>query len=89
MTPAILPSSNSSTSRKQVMTQIIEPMKLDNGEKLTYGFGINIEKYRGYSRLGHGGGTQVFERIPFISLKKDWELLFSATSAVLIQLQYQ
>ena len=33
---------------------------LNNGEKIDYGFGMDIETYRGLNELGHGGATNGF-----------------------------
>ena len=38
-----------------VIEQMYERAVLNSGDTLTYAFGLNIDKYKGWKRIGHGG----------------------------------
>lgn len=41
---------------KDAINQMYELAFLNNGKKITYAFGIEIDTYKGFKRIGHGGG---------------------------------
>jgi CubicO group peptidase (beta-lactamase class C family) len=41
---------------KDAINQMYEQAVLSNGKQTTYAFGIEIDTYNGYKRVGHGGG---------------------------------
>jgi hypothetical protein len=40
---------------KDAISQMYEQAVLSNGKQITYAFGIEIDTYNGYKRIGHGG----------------------------------
>jgi len=45
---------------KEVVEKMYEVGTLNDGRKLTYAFAISIDKYKGWKRIGHGGGDAGF-----------------------------
>lgn len=48
---------------KELMELIQTPGVLDNGEKLTYAFGLDIDEYKGLKRVSHSGGFAGFRSV--------------------------
>ena len=46
---------------QNVIDQMYELTVLNSGETLTYAFGLNIDRYKGWKRIGHGGHTAGFQ----------------------------
>ncbi|MBT3385633.1 MAG: beta-lactamase family protein [Prolixibacteraceae bacterium] len=40
---------------KELVAKLVTPDTLTNGDTLTYGFGIGVDKYKGLKRYSHGG----------------------------------
>jgi len=47
---------DSSAAWRPLVTQVLTPGVLDNGEELDYAFGLMHGEYRGYRTVSHGGG---------------------------------
>jgi len=45
---------------KELMDLIQTPDVLNNGKKLTYAFGLDVDEYKGLKRVSHGGGFAGF-----------------------------
>jgi len=46
--------------KKQIVDQMLQRGKLNNGEELTYAFGIDVDTFNGTPWIGHSGGWQSF-----------------------------
>jgi len=57
---------------------------LNSGDTLSYAFGLSIDTYKGWKRIGHGGGDARFRTYAVRFPEKILELQFSVTMVVLI-----
>lgn len=62
------------------INQLTENGKLDNGKKIDYALGINVDKYRGWQQFQHGGGLAGYRT--FISVFPDLKIGFLVFSNV-------
>jgi hypothetical protein len=48
---------------KQVIKQMHQPSTINNGKKLKYGFGFNMDTYKGWKRIANGGADAGYRTI--------------------------
>ena len=66
---------------KEAIEQMYQTMVLNNGKKLKYALGLNIDTYKGWKRIAHGGGDAGYRTLACRFPEKDLGIiLFSNLS---------